>query len=51
MYEIEGNKLKLKTAPTSFSSSNFEEIFNEIFSLEDNVDDLGMNLEKRRDDF
>lgn len=50
MYEIEGNKLKLKTAPTSFSSSNFEEIFNEIFSLEDNVEDLGKNLEKRRDD-
>jgi len=50
IYEIEGNKLKLKTAPTSFSSSNFEEIFNEIFSLEDNVEDLGKNLEKRRDD-
>ena len=50
IYEIEGTKLKLKTAPTSFSESNFEEMFNEIFSLEDNIEDLGKNLEKRRDD-
>ncbi len=50
IYEIEGNTLKLKTAPTSFSESNFEEIFNEIFSLEDNIEDLGKNLERRRDD-
>ena len=50
IYEIEGTKLKLKTAPTSFSESNFEEMFNEIFSLEDNIENLGKNLEKRRDD-
>ena len=50
IYEIENNKLKLKTAPTSFSESNFEEIFNEIFSLEKNLKDLKKNLEKRRDD-
>ena len=50
IYEIENSKLKIKTAPTSFSESNFEEIFNEIFSLEDNIDNLGKNLEKRRDD-
>jgi DNA mismatch repair protein MutL len=50
IYEIENSTLKLKTAPTSFSESNFEEIFNEIFSLENNIEDLGKNLEKRRDD-
>jgi DNA mismatch repair protein MutL len=50
IYEVEGSILKLKTAPTSFSESNFEEIFNEIFSLENNIEDLGKNLEKRRDD-
>lgn len=50
IYEIEKDKLKLKTVPTSFSESDFEEIFNEVFSLEDNVQDLGKNLEKRRDD-
>ena len=50
IYEVEDNKLKIKTAPTSFSEYNFEEIFNEIFSLEDNIANLGKNLEKRRDD-
>ena len=50
IYEVEDNKLKIKTAPTSFSESNFEKLFNEIFSLEDNIATLGKNLEKRRDD-
>ncbi len=50
IYEINGNKLILKTVPTALSKSNFEEMFNEIFSLEDNINDLKKNLEKRRDD-
>jgi DNA mismatch repair protein MutL len=50
IYEINNNKLILKTVPTALSKSNFKEMFNEIFSLEDNINDLKKNLEKRRDD-
>ena len=50
IYEVEDDKLKLKTVPTALSKSNLEEMFNEIFSRQDNIDDLKKNLEKRRDD-
>ncbi len=50
MYEVKGSKVILKTVPVAFAESDFENIFNEIFSLDDNLSSLKKNFKKRRDD-
>jgi DNA mismatch repair protein MutL len=49
-YEIKNKNIILKTVPTAFSQSDFEKIFKEIFSLEDDIENLKKNFEKLRDD-
>ena len=50
MYEVKNSKVLLKTVPVAFAESDFENIFNEIFSLDDNLSNLKKNFKKRRDD-
>jgi DNA mismatch repair protein MutL len=50
IYDIKGTKVILKTVPVAFAESDFEKIFNEIFSLDDNLSNLKKNFKKRRDD-
>ncbi len=50
MYDIKEKKIILRTVPTAFSQSDFEKIFEEIFALEDNLENLKKNFKKLRDD-
>lgn len=50
MYEIKDKRVILKTVPVAFAESDFENIFNEIFSLDDNLSNLKKNFKKRRED-
>lgn len=49
-FELENNKLLLKTSPVEFAQSDFKKIFEEIFSLEDDVSSLKKNFKKLKDD-
>jgi DNA mismatch repair protein MutL len=50
LYELKDKSIILKTVPVAFSESDFETIFNEIFSMEDDLKTLKKNLEKLKDD-
>jgi DNA mismatch repair protein MutL len=49
-YEIKANSVSLKSVPVEFAESDFEKIFEEIFSLEEDLDSLKKNLLKKKDD-
>jgi len=50
LYEIKKNKLILKTVPVEFVNSDFKKVFEEIFSLEEDIELLKKNFKKLRDD-
>jgi DNA mismatch repair protein MutL len=50
VYEIKDKAVVLETVPTAFSQSDFEKIFEEIFSLEDDIKNLKKNFKKLRED-
>jgi len=49
-YEVKEDKVILKTVPVAFAESDFEKIFDEIFSLEEDISTLKKNFKKLRDD-
>jgi len=50
LFDIEKEKILLKTVPVEFANSDFKQIFNEIFELEENLSLLKKNFKKLRDD-
>lgn len=50
VYDISKRKLILKTVPVQFSESDFEQIFNDIFNIEEDMENLRKNFRKLKDD-
>ena len=50
IYSVKGNSIYISTVPAEFAESDFEKIFSEIFDLEENLEVLGKNLKKKKDD-
>ncbi len=50
LYDIKNNKLVLKTVPVEFANSDFKLVFQEIFSLEEDISTLKKNFKKLKDD-
>ena len=49
-YEFKKNKIILRSVPVEFAKADFEQIFKEIFLLEDDVLKLKGNLKKKKED-
>ena len=49
-FDIQKEKILLKTVPVEFANSDFQKIFYEIFELEENLSLLKKNFKKLRDD-
>ena len=49
-YNIEKDGIILESIPTEYSAANFRDIFMEIFELEENINNLKKNFEKKKDD-
>lgn len=49
-YDIDNSKVILKSVPVEFSESDFKQIFDEIFSIEDDIGNLKKNYKKLKDD-
>jgi DNA mismatch repair protein MutL len=50
LYDIKGKKVLLKTVPVEFVDSDFKKVFEDIFSLEDDISLLKKNFKKLKDD-
>ena len=50
VYDIRKSKLFLKTVPVEFVDSDFKKVFEDIFTLEDDIDILKKNFIKLKDD-
>ena len=49
-YNIEKDGIILESIPTEYSAANFRDIFMEIFELEEDINNLKKNFEKKKDD-
>ena len=50
VYDIKKSKIFLKTVPVEFVDSDFKKVFEDIFSLEDDIDILKKNFNMLKDD-
>ena len=50
IYEIKDSKILLKTVPVEFVDSDFKKVFEDIFSLEDDIEMLKKNFMKLKED-
>lgn len=49
-YDIDKSKVILKSVPVEFSESDFKQIFDEIFEIEEDIESLKKNYKKLRED-
>lgn len=50
VFKIQKDSILLETIPAEFVDTDFSKLFEQVFSLEDNIENLSKNLEKRKDD-
>jgi len=49
-YSVKNDGITLETIPAEYSEANFKEIFMEIFQLEEDINSLKKNFEKKKED-